>query len=141
LTRFTIPSLIGLLASLGRQSAHLTSALQREATNQVAGRPDPGNDFEGMKTIADIAKLSFVNKRCRLWAAGGNIDIDQTCLVGKTVNGGLVVIPNEYADKETQEITGQSRSQTKDRCLQRFYEIPAVKFGSTKDSHLFARRG
>jgi hypothetical protein len=103
-----------------------TSAAQREATNQSAARQtSPATEFEGVKTTADIAKFSFVNKRCRVWAADGDIDVDQTCLVVKTVNGGLVVIPNEYADKELQEIAGQLGSQTKDRdrWLQRFYEI------------------
>jgi hypothetical protein len=58
------------------------------------------DDSHGIKTIADIAKLSWVDKRCRLWAADGDIDVDQTCLVVKTRNGGLIVIPNEYNDEE-----------------------------------------
>jgi hypothetical protein len=76
-----------------------------------------------VKTLADIAEFSFVNERRRLWAPDGDIDIDRTCLVVKTVRGGLKVIPNEYVDKEMQELTSQSRFQTKDKWLQRFYEI------------------
>jgi len=64
-----------------------------------------------------------VNKRCRSWGADGDIDIDQTCLVVRTVRGGLVVIPNEYVDKEMQEIVGQLGTQTKDKWLQRFYAV------------------
>lgn len=118
--------LFGLLVcyGCGSQTTQPRSTVQREATHQAAGaQTNPGNDFQGVKTIADIAKLSFVNKRCRLWGADGDIDIDQTCLVVKTVNGGLVVIPNEYSDKEMQEISGQLRSQTQDKWLRRFYEI------------------
>jgi hypothetical protein len=82
-------------------------------------------EFQSVKTIADISKLSFVNKRCRLWAPDGDIDVDQTCLVVRTVSGGLVVIPNEYSDKELQEITGQlgSKAEDRNRWLKRFYEI------------------
>jgi hypothetical protein len=50
-------------------------------------------DDENHGSISNIAKLSWVNKRCRMWA-NGDIDIDQTCLVVRTVAGGLVVIPN-----------------------------------------------
>jgi hypothetical protein len=86
---------------------------------------DPATDFKGVKTTADIAKFSFVNKRGRMWAADGDIDVDQTCLVVKTAAGGLVLIPNEYTDKEFEEIVGQLGSQTKerDKWLQRFLEI------------------
>jgi hypothetical protein len=35
----------------------------------------------------------------------------------------LVVIPNEYVDKELQEIAGQLDKQEKDQCLKRFLEI------------------
>ena len=94
-----------------------------QSTCWAANQSSLGNDFEGLKTLADIAKFSFVNERRRLWAADGDIDIDQTCLVVKTVRGGLVVIPNEYVDKEMQEPRRESRIQTKDKWLQRFYEI------------------
>ena len=80
-------------------------------------------DFHGVKTVADIANLSWVNKRCRVWAADGDIDIDQTCLVVRTVRGGLVVIPNEYVDEELKEIMGQLGRKTKDKWVQRFYSI------------------
>lgn len=37
-------------------------------------------DDENPGSSANVAKLSYVNKRCRMWAKG-DIDIDQTCLV------------------------------------------------------------
>jgi len=60
-----------------------------------------------------------------MWAADGDIDIDQTCLVVRTINGELIVIPNQYADKEMKEIMGQLNREGKDRdkWLARFYEI------------------
>jgi hypothetical protein len=122
-----LPMLTGVLLMVGCDSSSRTpAAVQRKAANQASPRQtNPASDFEGVKTTADIAKFSFVNKRGRVWAADGDIDVDQTCLVVKTVTGRLVVIPNEYADKELQEIVGQLGSQTKDRdrWLQRFYEI------------------
>ena len=38
----------------------------------------------------------------------GDIDIDQTCLIVRTVQGGLVAIPNAYVDEESQETLDQS---------------------------------
>ena len=37
--------------------------------------------------------------------------------------GGLVVIPNEYVDKEMKEIVGELGRETKDKWIQRFYRI------------------
>jgi hypothetical protein len=64
-----------------------------------------------------------VNKRCRLWAADGDIDVDQTCLVVKTVKGEWIAIPNEYADDELKELVGQMGSGAMDKWLQRFYAV------------------
>jgi hypothetical protein len=61
-----------------------------------------------------------------MWTVDGrDIDIDQTCLVVRTVGGGLVVIPNEYVDKEAQETLDQlgKKHSDKDKWLVRFYEI------------------
>lgn len=83
------------------------------------------SELVSIKSVADIAKLSFVNKRCRLWAADGDIDIDQTCLIVRTAAGGLVAVPNEYADEELQELNSQLARPPgqRDKWLARFYEI------------------
>jgi len=84
-----------------------------------------GNGFQSIRTIDDIAKLSFVNKRCRLYGPDGDIDVDQTCLVVKTTAGGLIAIPNPYADQEREEVLNQLNRGVRDRdkWLVRFYEI------------------
>ena len=61
-----------------------------------------------------------------MWTEDGReIDVDQTCLVIRTVGGGLVVIPNAYVDEESQETTDQlsKKYPDKDKWLRRFYEI------------------
>ena len=117
-------ALIGFLTSLACQSVQPTSTARKASVNDgPAKQSQPMGDFRGVKTISDIANLAWVNKRCRLWAADGDIDIDQTCLIVRTVRGGLVVIPNEYVDKEMEEITGELRRETKDKWIQRFYSI------------------
>jgi hypothetical protein len=118
----TAPSvlLIGcLVISLSLQ----TGSAQKSASKGVA-RPGPtSTDFQGVKTLADIANFASVNKRCRLWGADGDIDVDQTCLVVRTVGGKLVVIPNEYNDAEAKELTDELGRQNNDKWLQRFYSI------------------
>ena len=119
-------ALISVLCSTACQSSRPTGTPEKVSPIQTSEQQAlRGSDFQGVKTNADIAKLSWVNKRCRLWAADGEIDIDQTCLVVKTVAGGLVAIPNEYVDKEMQEVTGQLNRPQKhrDRWILRFYEI------------------
>ena len=92
--RTIFASLTSLLILVACQSVHPTSAVPSGPTNRAtAQQTNPGVDFQGVKTTADIAKLAFVNKRCRLRAADGDMDIDQTCLVVLTVRGDLVVIP------------------------------------------------
>ena len=122
-------SLASALISLACQSAHPTSPVQQASTNQAVGRGvkvtadnwDDGNHG----SISNIAKLSFVNKGCRAWGDDGEIDIDQTCLVVRTVRGGLVVIPNQYNDKEMQETLDQlgKEDSDRDKWLMRFYAI------------------
>jgi hypothetical protein len=61
-----------------------------------------------------------------MWTEDGrDIDIDQTCLVVRTVRGGLVVIPNAYVDEDAQESSAQlsKKFPDKDKWLRRFYEI------------------
>jgi hypothetical protein len=61
-----------------------------------------------------------------MWMENGrDIDIDQTCLVVRTVRGGLVVIPNAYVDEESRETIDQlsKKYPDKDKWLRRFYEI------------------
>ena len=83
-------------------------------------------DFQGVKTIADIAKFESVNKRCRMWAADGDIDVDQACFVVRTVGGKLVVIPNEYNDADAKELVEQLGGQNNDKWLHRFYGIKSL---------------
>lgn len=70
-------------------------------------------DDQSHGSVSSMAKLSYVNKRCRMWA-NGEIDIDQTCLVVRTVRG-LVVIPNVYVDEDVRDPL--------DKWRRRFYEI------------------
>jgi hypothetical protein len=114
--------MVSICKTANLNEASSSAPLPRQSDEQ---RSIPGRDFQSVKTIADIAKLSFVNERCRLWGPDGDIDVDQTCLIVKTANGGLVVIPNEYSDQELQEITAQlgSKATDRDRWLKRFYEI------------------
>ena len=71
--------------------------------------------------LSDLAKSEWVDKRCRMWGPDGDIDVDQTCLVVKTVRGGLVVIPNEYNDDWLKEIGDPKTS--KDKWIERFFSI------------------
>lgn len=121
-------SLVGVLVSLACQSAHPT--VQQASTNQAVGRgvkvTADNWDDENHGSSSNIAKLSWVDKGCRMWTEGGrDIDIDQTCLVVRTVRGGLVVIPNQYGDKWMQEILDQlgKKYSDKDKWLVRFYAI------------------
>ena|ERR1700730_13450328 len=111
-------SLASFLISLACQPAHPTSVVQQASTNQAVGRGAKVTadnwDDETHGSNSNIAKLSYVNKRCRMWA-NGDIDIDQTCLVVRTVRGGLVVIPNAYVDEDFRD--------PMDKWLRRFYEI------------------
>lgn len=114
-----------LLACL---SVRPTSTSQGPSNNESRPRQSqPNSDFQSVKTTADIAKLGWVNKRCRLWSADGDIDVDQTCLVVRTVSGGLRVIPNEYNDGEMEEIVGELGRENKDKWIQRFYSIGGGK--------------
>jgi len=122
-------SLASFLISLACQSAHPTSAVQA-STSQAVGRgvkvTADNWDDQNHGSSSNIAKLSWVNKRCRMWTEdGGDIDIDQTCLVVRTVRGGLVVIPNAYVDEDAQESSDQlsKKYPDRDKWLRRFYEI------------------
>jgi hypothetical protein len=115
------------LFSLACQSAHRTGGVQaspNQAVGQAAKVTADNWDDENHGSVHNIAKLSWVNKRCRMWA-NGEIGIDQTCLVVRTVGGGLVVIPNAYADESFQELADQlgKKYSDKDKWLLRFYEI------------------
>ena len=123
-------SLASFLILLAGQSAHPTSAAQQASTHQAVGHRVKATadnwDDENHGSSSNIAKLSWVNKRCRMWTeGGGDIDIDQTCLVVRTVRGGLVVIPNAYVDEDAEEIIDQlgKKYSGKDKWLRRFYEI------------------
>jgi hypothetical protein len=80
------------LISLACQSTHPTSAVQT-SINQAVGRGVKATadnwDDENHGSSSNIAKLSWVNKRRRMWTEDGrDIDIDQTCLVVRTVGAG-----------------------------------------------------
>jgi hypothetical protein len=81
------------------------------------GQSERKSDFN----MADLAKFEWVDKRCRVWASDGDIDVDQTCLAVKTVRGGLVAIPNQYNDGWLKEIGDPKTS--KDKWIQRFFSI------------------
>jgi hypothetical protein len=128
------PALIGVslaivLIALASQSARSTGAAPQASTNQGGRRgvKVTADNWDDGKhgSISNIAKLSFVNKRCRAWGADGDIDIDQTCLVVRTVKGGLVVIPNEYVDEEMKETLDQlgKKAPDRDKWIMRFYAI------------------
>ena len=123
-------SLASVLISLACQSAHPTSAVQQASANQAVGRgvkvTADNWDDENHGSSSNVAKLSWVDKRCRMWTEDRrDIDIDQTCLVVRTVRGGLVVIPNAYVDEDSQETIDQlsKKYPDKDKWLRRFYEI------------------
>jgi len=118
------------LISLACQSAHPTSAVQQASANQAVGRgvkvTADNWDDENHGSSSNVAKLSWVDKRCRMWTEDRrDIDIDQTCLVVRTVRGGLVVIPNQYGDKWMLEMLDQlgKKDSDKDKWLVRFYAI------------------
>jgi hypothetical protein len=112
----------GICAAVKQTTATSSAPLASQDTQKPA---ISGNEFQSIRTIADIAKLSFVNKRCRLWGPDGDIDVDQTCLIVKTTAGGLIAIPNSYADQEREEVLSQLNGGARDRdkWLVRFYEI------------------
>lgn len=100
-------------------------SIQESAKPTVDERhaPPTANVTQGLSSVSDFAKFSWVNKRCRQWAADGDIDIDQTCLVVSRVGGGLVVIPNEYNDADFKETLDNLNQENKDKWLVRFYGI------------------
>jgi hypothetical protein len=113
--------LAAVFISIGCQSAHPVPA----NTSLIEDRPAKAGASEpqGLKSVQEIAKFAWVNKRCRQWAADGDIDIDQTCLVVNRVGGGLVVIPNEYNDDDLKETLDNIGKEDKDKWLLRFYSI------------------
>ncbi len=99
-------------------------SLQTGTPEAAAQKSSNLADFHGIKTVPDIAKLSFVHKNCRQWAADGDIDIDQTCLVVMTARGGLAAIPNEYAEARDETPAQPGRDDKNgDKWLARFRAI------------------
>lgn len=106
----------------------------RPKPSSMDGHPaSNATDPQGLKSVQEIAKFAWVNKRCRQWAADGDIDVDQTCLVVSRVGGGLVVIPNEYNDDDLKEILENVGKENKDKWLLRFYSIG----GGEKPKHRY----
>ncbi len=100
------------------QSARLTSST---AGPRMAVRALSQGESTGDLTQLAISKFEWVDKRCRMWAPDGEIDVDQTCLVLKTVRGGALVIPNEYNDAWLKEMTDHKANE--DKWIQRFFAI------------------
>ncbi|MBZ5562094.1 MAG: hypothetical protein LAP13_06700 [Acidobacteriia bacterium] len=100
------------------QAARSTSAT---AEPPMTGRAPSKRESKGGLTPSDISKLEWVDKRCRMWAPDGDVDVDQTCLAVKTVKGGVVVIPNEYNDVWVKEMS--DRKTSGDKWIQRFLAI------------------
>jgi hypothetical protein len=86
----------------------------------VSAQQDASKIFS---TTQDLGTYEWVDKNCRVWSPDGDIDIDQTCLVIRTVRGGLVVIPNKLNDGWIDEMSDPQASN--DKWLQRFLEIKA----------------
>jgi hypothetical protein len=103
--------------------AFLLCGACHERPTTTALNPLSSEDLSKLPTRDFLAKLSWVDKRCRQWGADGDIDVDQTCLVVMTTKGTLVVIPNEYNDPWLKEIVDQLNATTKDKWIQRFYSI------------------
>jgi hypothetical protein len=70
-------------------------------------------------------KVDWVDKQCRTWAQDGDIDVDQTCLVVRSVNGSVSIIPNKYIDAWQAEGFSQlaKSSGAKDKWIKRFLEV------------------
>jgi hypothetical protein len=70
-------------------------------------------------------KVDWVDKQCRTWAQDGDIDVDQTCLVVKSVNGSVSIIPNPYNDAWQAEGFAELAKPlaTKDKWIKRFLEV------------------
>jgi hypothetical protein len=73
--------------------------------------------------VEDIGIYEWVDKSCRMWAADGDIDVDQTCLSVRTVRGGWVVIPNHLNDAWTAEITSAVVKEKRDKWVSRFFDV------------------
>lgn len=130
LTAIACKTFISPETTASAQGSSATSKAQNASPHQNVrrgGKVTADNwDDENHGSSSNIAKLSWVNKRCRMWTEDGReIDIDQTCLVVRTVRGGLVVIPNAYVDEDSQETIDQlsKKYPDKDKWLRRFYEI------------------
>lgn len=116
--------LLIVLAALAIAAGPALVSLQPTGSNAAAPKIFTLADFHGIRTTADIARLSFVSKRCRQWAANGEIDIDGTCLIVPTAKGGIAVIPNDYADQRKEiPANTDSGAENDDKWLTRFNAI------------------
>jgi len=70
-------------------------------------------------------KVDWVDKQCRTWAQDGDIDVDQTCLVVKSVNGSVSIIPNPYNDAWQAEGFAELAKglAAEDKWIKRFLEV------------------
>jgi len=95
--------------SLATQLARSTSATAVSGTTKPAlARSESKTDLK----LSDISKFEWVDRGCRMWAADGDIDVDQTCLVIRTVRGGIVVIPTNITTYGQEKWRIQRRART-----------------------------
>jgi len=91
------------------------------ATPQIIGDSGTPSERKADFKLSDISRFEWVDKRCRMWAPDGDIDVDQTCLVITTGTGGLVVMPNEANDEWVEEMADSKTPN--DKWIQRFFAV------------------
>ncbi len=116
--RVLVPALFGFVMLIVGYSLPPTSISARP---RILGESRPQSHSRSDFKLLDIVQFEWVDKRCRMWAPDGDIDVDQTCLVVKTVGGGLNVIPNVYNDEWLKEIADPKTSD--DKWIQRFFAM------------------
>lgn len=113
--------LLLLFASAILLAGHSAPSTSGTAEPRISVRAVSKGESKGDLASSAISKFEWVDKRCRMWAPDGDIDVDQTCLAVKTVKGGIVVIPNEYNDVWVKEMS--DRKASGDKWIQRFFAI------------------
>ena len=118
---------IALVAVVVLGMAQVRPSRSVEAQESVSRKTQGGKTVPAL-TAEEIAnKFEWVDKDCRTWGADGKIDIDQTCLIVKTVGGGhLVVIPNEYNSAWTEEMGDPKTS--RDKWIKQFFSLKRSLF-------------
>jgi hypothetical protein len=126
---------------LGFVTGYLLHSTRTAASPQVPELRGPHQSRQKMQTATDFFsdlgkgrlhfdapyfdKVNWVDKQCRTWAQDGDIDVDQTCLVLKSVNGSVSIIPDPYNDAWQAEGFAELAKPlaTKDKWIKRFLEV------------------